>query len=52
MKDDIDICNDNYVQASKRYYAWNEWGDLRWPQKSSAQINIDGGLFPYAVLNK
>jgi len=31
---------------------WNEWGDLKWAQKPTKQIEIDGGLFLDTVLNK
>jgi len=29
---------------------WNEWGDLKCPQKPAKQIDIDGRLFPDFVL--
>jgi len=31
---------------------WNEWRNLKCPQKPTKQIDIDGGLFSDTVLNK
>jgi len=47
MEDEMIIYKDKNVQL--RDEVWNEWGDLKCLQKSTNQMEIDGGLFPDTV---